>query len=157
MKFKNIDMEKLVEFMKKHKLGEISLKKGRVSVKIKRGENNSNYYPDEKFGETPETEKGYGVETKSEHIPGKETRKGKYYEVKAPLVGTFYRAPAPDAEPFVEVGDNIKPGDTLCIVEAMKSMNNIESDVNGVVKEICVENAQLVEFGQVLIRIEEKK
>ena len=77
-----------------------------------------------------------------------------YHTVQTPLVGTFYRASAPDTEPFVEVGDQIKRGDVLCIVEAMKSMNEIQADVNGVVKEICVNNAELVEFEQPLFKIE---
>jgi len=68
--------------------------------------------------------------------------------MKAPMVGTFYRAGAPDAAPFVEVGQTVKEGDTLCVIEAMKLMNEIEADVSGVIKAIQVENGQAVEFGQ---------
>jgi acetyl-CoA carboxylase biotin carboxyl carrier protein len=75
-------------------------------------------------------------------------------EVMSPMVGTFYRAPAPDADPYVEVGDRVKVGQTLCILEAMKLMNELESEVNGTVQEICVENAEPVEYGQVLFRVE---
>jgi len=70
--------------------------------------------------------------------------------VKSPMVGTFYRAPSPGADPFVQVGDTVKEGQTLCIIEAMKLLNEIESDVAGVVKEILVENGQAVEYGQPL-------
>jgi len=70
--------------------------------------------------------------------------------VKSPIVGTFYRAASPDAKSFVEVGDTVKEGDTLCIIEAMKLMNEIEADASGVVKSILVENGQPVEFGQPL-------
>jgi acetyl-CoA carboxylase biotin carboxyl carrier protein len=70
--------------------------------------------------------------------------------VKSPMVGTFYRAASPGAKAFVEVGDSVKEGDTLCIVEAMKLMNEIEADASGVVKAILVENGQPVEFGQPL-------
>jgi acetyl-CoA carboxylase biotin carboxyl carrier protein len=70
--------------------------------------------------------------------------------VKAPMVGTFYRSPSPDAKPFVEVGQAVKEGDTICIVEAMKLMNEIEADASGVVKAILVENGQPVEYGQPL-------
>ena len=70
--------------------------------------------------------------------------------VKAPMVGTFYRSPSPDAKPFVEVGQTIKEGQTVCIIEAMKLMNEIESDASGVVKAILVENGQPVEYGQPL-------
>ncbi len=73
--------------------------------------------------------------------------------ITSPIVGTFYRAPAPDAEPFVKVGDHVNPGDTLCIVEAMKLMNEIESDIAGTVVKILVENAQPVEYGQPLFFI----
>lgn len=73
--------------------------------------------------------------------------------VKSPLVGTFYAAPAEDAEPFVKVGDSVKEGQVLAIVEAMKLMNEIESDFTGTVKEILVENGQAVEYGQPLFVI----
>jgi acetyl-CoA carboxylase biotin carboxyl carrier protein len=78
----------------------------------------------------------------------------RYHEIKSPIVGTFYRAPAPDAEPYVKVGDEVFPGTVLCIVEAMKLMNEIECDVHGKVAKILVENAQPVEYGQTLFLIE---
>ena len=68
--------------------------------------------------------------------------------MKAPMVGTFYRSSGPDAAAFVEVGQTVKEGDTLCIIEAMKLMNEIEADVSGVIKSIQVENGQAVEYGQ---------
>ena len=74
--------------------------------------------------------------------------------VKSPMVGTFYRAATPGAKPFVEVGDTVQEGTTLCIVEAMKLMNEIEADKGGVVKAILVDNGQPVEFGQPLFVIE---
>ena len=70
--------------------------------------------------------------------------------VKAPMVGTFYRSPSPDAKAFVEVGQQVKEGETICIIEAMKLMNEIETDAGGVVKAILVENGQPVEYGQPL-------
>ena len=73
--------------------------------------------------------------------------------LKSPMVGTFYRAATPGAKPFVDVGDTVQMGDTLCIIEAMKLMNEIEADKAGVVKQILVENGQPVEFGQPLILI----
>ncbi len=74
--------------------------------------------------------------------------------IKSPIVGTFYRSPAPGEPPFIKVGDEVKVGQTLCIIEAMKIMNAIESDFAGIVKEIFVENAQPVEFDSPLFRIE---
>ena len=74
--------------------------------------------------------------------------------VTAPMVGTFYRAPSPGAKPFVEVGQQVNEGDTLCIIEAMKMLNQIESDKAGVVKAVLVENGQPIEYGQPLVVIE---
>ena len=82
----------------------------------------------------------------------KEVKKGK--PLTSPMVGTFYSAPSPDAEPFVKVGQTVKEGDVVCIVEAMKLMNEIEAEFSGKVVEICVEDGQPVEFGQVLMYIE---
>lgn len=81
-----------------------------------------------------------------------EVKKGK--PLTSPMVGTFYKAPSPDAKPFVEVGQTIKEGDVVCIVEAMKLMNEIESEVSGKITEICVTDGQPVEFGQVLMYVE---
>ncbi len=75
-------------------------------------------------------------------------------EITSPMVGTFYRAPAPDADPYVEVGDMVQVGQTVCIVEAMKLMNEIESEVRGRIIQILVENAQPVEFGQTLFLVD---
>ena len=76
------------------------------------------------------------------------------FEIEAPMVGTMYRAPSPGAPPFVEVGSRISAGDVVCIIEAMKILNQIESEVSGVVQEILVENGQAVEFGQTLMIVE---
>ncbi len=78
----------------------------------------------------------------------------KYHEIKSPIVGTFYRAPAPDAAAFVQVGTEVQPGTVLCIVEAMKLMNEIESDVAGKIVRIMVENGQPVEYDQTLFLLE---
>lgn len=72
----------------------------------------------------------------------------------SPMVGTFYRAPSPGADPFVKVGDTVKKGQVVCIIEAMKLLNEVEVDMDGTVKEVCVENGQPVEFGQSLFIIE---
>ncbi len=87
-------------------------------------------------------------------VEKKET--AQYHEVKSPMVGTFYRAPSPDADPYVQVGDKVKQGQTLCIVEAMKLMNEIEADATGTVVDILCENEEPVEFGQVMFLIDPK-
>jgi len=77
----------------------------------------------------------------------------KLTDITSPMVGTFYRAPAPDEPSFVEIGDRINPGQTVCIIEAMKLMNELEAEISGEVAEILVENGEPVEFGQVLMRV----
>ena len=85
---------------------------------------------------------------------GQDVSKSDLYEMKSPLVGTYYASPKPDAPHFVEVGSKIRKGQTLCIVEAMKNFNEIESEVDGIIKEICVKNEELIEYGKVLFKIE---
>jgi acetyl-CoA carboxylase biotin carboxyl carrier protein len=75
-------------------------------------------------------------------------------EIKSPMVGTFYKAPEPGADPYVKVGGRITPGQTVCIIEAMKIMNEIEAEISGVVREVCADDTQPVEFGQVLFRVD---
>jgi acetyl-CoA carboxylase biotin carboxyl carrier protein len=77
-----------------------------------------------------------------------------WVDVTSPMVGTFYRSPNPDASAFVELGSRIAPGDTLCIIEAMKLMNELEAEVGGTVREVLVQNGEPVEYGQVLFRVE---
>ncbi len=86
--------------------------------------------------------------------PVKEAEVKKGTPITSPMVGTFYKSPSPDASPFVEVGQTISKGDVVCIVEAMKLMNEIESEVSGKITEICVSDGQPVEFGQVLMYVE---
>lgn len=86
--------------------------------------------------------------------PKAEPPKPKFLEVKSPMVGTYYGAPEPGAKPYLVVGDRISKGQILCIIEAMKIMNEIESEFDGVVKEILAQNAHPVEYGQVLLRID---
>jgi len=79
---------------------------------------------------------------------------GALKEIRSPMVGTFYRAPEPGAESYTRVGARVTPGQTVCIIEAMKIMNEIEAEIAGVVREVCVEDAQPVEYGQVLFRVD---
>ncbi|MDB9313482.1 acetyl-CoA carboxylase biotin carboxyl carrier protein [Spirulina sp. CS-785/01] len=81
------------------------------------------------------------------------TSEPKGVEITSPMVGTFYRSPAPDESPFVDIGDQVKSGQTVCIIEAMKLMNEIEAEVSGQILEILVENGEPVEYGQALMRV----
>jgi acetyl-CoA carboxylase biotin carboxyl carrier protein len=90
-------------------------------------------------------------------VPAPEAEKpSNLLEFKSPLVGTFYRSSKPDADPFVNVGDEVNPEKILCIIEAMKVMNEIKAEMNGVVREVLVKNGQAVEFGETLFLIERK-
>lgn len=161
MRFKDIDIKELFELMAQNDVSEVSLHDGKVSIDVKRGDspvvvNTGPGYPTA-YDLKPAKggPKAIDEEAPEEETPAQpEPETNNYHPVEAPLVGTFYRAPSPESDPFVEVGDSVKTGDVLCIVEAMKSMNEIQSDVSGVVREICVENADMVEFEQVLFRIE---
>jgi acetyl-CoA carboxylase biotin carboxyl carrier protein len=89
-----------------------------------------------------------------EKVKTKEEPKDNFHEVRSPIVGTFYRAPAPDADPYVQIGDNVSVGSVLCIVEAMKLMNEIESDLDGKIVKILAENGKPVEYNQPLFLIQ---
>ncbi|MCK4357791.1 MAG: acetyl-CoA carboxylase biotin carboxyl carrier protein [Candidatus Cloacimonetes bacterium] len=94
------------------------------------------------------------IEIKEERKPEEKKIEDKnIVDIKTPIVGTFYRASSPDSDPFVDIGSRIKKGDTLCIVEAMKSMNEIESEVSGIINEILAENGKMVEYDQILFKI----
>ena len=92
--------------------------------------------------------------TQVAEAPRAEKPKATYLEVKSPMVGTYYSAPEPGARPYIAVGDRISKGQILCIIEAMKIMNEIESEFDGVVKEILAQNSHPVEYGQVLFRVD---
>lgn len=163
MKFKDVDLEELIRLMTDHDIAEISLKVGKTAVEVKRSKEPALLYPGSHLPSTLETVpdmKHDKEEVQEQEVevpsvsPEESADQEGYHIVEAPLVGTFYRASAPDEDPFVEEGDTVKHGDVLCIVEAMKSMNEIQSDVDGVIKKICVDNADLVEFEQALFMIE---
>lgn len=151
-----MDFKSLKEFIKLAKdEGVASLKY--ETDKIKMGvsfttEGQSTVYRTQAVVEAPgENKKNYS--TKLSENFGKQQIP--YHEIKSPFVGTFYAAPSPDDPPYVKNGDKIEVGQTLCIVEAMKIMNEIESEVSGVIVETLVENESFVEFGQILFRIQE--
>lgn len=141
----NMDLKKITELIRTLEqtgITELSIESEGVKLNIKR----------DGFSRS-KAEKGESQEQKPKNAEQVE-HSGNMVEIKSPMVGTFYRAPAPDAPPFVEVGSRVRPGQTLCIIEAMKLMNEITSDVAGRVAEILVENGHPVEYGQVLFKIE---
>ena len=138
-------LEELLKFMEEHGLVELEIKKPFYHIKLRKA-CSEELKPVPVF--RPE------AEIKKEQEKEEELENKRYHEIRSPIVGTFYRAPAPGAEPYVKEGDTIKKVQVLCIVEAMKVMNEIESDISGTVVKILVENGQPVEYNQPLFLIE---
>jgi len=143
-------VKKLIELLEESGISEIEISEGEESVRISRypSPGMMAYAPPQ--APAPVAAVPASTEQKAEPVP--EPPKG--HQITAPMVGTFYAAPSPGAKPFVEIGTQVAVGDTLCIIEAMKMMNQIESDVAGKVVSILVENGDPVEFGQPLFLIE---
>lgn len=148
-------VKKLIELLDESGVAEIEIKEGEESVRISRGQHNavvmSNPYATMPMPamHTPMVEANAAPVAAINAV--KEVRG---HQVKSPMVGTFYRASAPGAKPFAEVGASVTKGATICIIEAMKMLNQIEADVSGTITAILVENGQPVEFGQPLFIIE---
>jgi acetyl-CoA carboxylase biotin carboxyl carrier protein len=144
-------LKKLIDLVQESGIAELEITEGEEKVKIVKGGAVSAQFAQGFPGTAAaagEPRAGMGAPSAAEPEPGQDG-----HVLKAPMVGTFYRTPSPDAKPFVEVGQTIKEGQTICIIEAMKLMNEIEADASGVVKAILVENGQPVEYGQPLFII----
>ncbi len=154
------DVEKLILLMQKHDLSELQLKEADWEFSARRG-GDKNVMPQVVYQTAPAAisqqmpsvpmmaASGSGG-APAVAAPANEKLK----EIPAPLVGTFYRSPAPDQAPFKEVGDRVSPDEVICIVEAMKVMNEVKAGIGGTIKKILVENASAVEFGQPLFLVE---
>lgn len=144
-------VKKLIELLDESGIAEIEINEGEESVRISRYSTTAPAAPIQQYAPAPAAPAPVpAVETES----ASETPAVSGHTVNAPMVGTFYTASAPGSPDFVKVGDSVNEGDTVCIIEAMKILNQIEADKSGTVKAILVENAQPVEFGQPLIVIE---
>jgi len=143
------DVGKLVELLAESGVGEIRVRQGELEITVKAKTDALAGTPVEP---TTVLQSASRAETQPE-ADGSAERDAGLYVVRSPVVGTFYRTPAPDEKPYVEVGDHVRAGQTLCIVEAMKLMNEIPADISGELVEILVENARGVEYDQPLFRI----
>jgi acetyl-CoA carboxylase biotin carboxyl carrier protein len=148
-------LKKLIDLVQESGIGEIEITEGEEKVRISRQSPGgapvimaAPNMPAMPYGAGPSA----GTSAAAAPPPAPAEPKG--HQLKSPMVGTFYRAPSPGAPPFVEVGQQVTKGQTLCIIEAMKLLNEIESDASGMVKAILVENGQPVEYGQPLFTIE---
>ena len=133
------EIKDMIALMNENGLSELEIEQDGVRIKLRKG-------------------LGGAVEKTVEYAPSapqaRETVEKKTIEIKTPMVGTFYRSPSPDAPPFVNIGDVIEPGQVICLIEAMKLMNEIKSDVKGKIVDVPVDNAEPVEYGQVLFVVE---
>ena len=151
-------VKKLIELLDESGIAEIEITEGEESVRISRYSQNA---PVAAPAATPVAAPAAAPiaaaaapATAETTAPATDEEDG--YEVNAPMVGTYYAASSPGAAPYVQVGDRINEGDTLCIIEAMKMMNQIEADVSGVIKSIRIQNGEPVEFGQTLFVIDQR-
>jgi len=146
-------LKKLIDLVEESGISELELTEGEEKVKICRHSNNLQqtqaYQAPLPTPSLPISESNSTPLITEEKVPLQATG----HAVASPMVGSFYRASSPDSAAFVDIGSVVKKGDTLCIIEAMKLLNEIESDADGVVKEILVENGQPVEFGETLFVI----
>lgn len=144
------DIEQLIDLLEKSSISEIEVSKWGKKIRVSRQGGNMMV-------------QSAGFETQAAPAPGAnmpaetestEETSLQGIAVKSPMVGTFYRSASPDIDAFVKVGDHVKKGDTLCIIEAMKIMNEVEAEVSGVILDIKMDNAQPVEYGQTLFLLE---
>lgn len=140
-------IKKLIEMLQESDLNEIEVKEGEESVRINRKK-------EVHVSSIPQVAMTTPVQEQQISQPTAQEIPSDLISVKSPMVGTFYRSPAPGKPPFIEIGQKISVGDVVCIVEAMKMMNQVKSDVEGIIKEIHIEDGQAVEFDQILISIE---
>jgi acetyl-CoA carboxylase biotin carboxyl carrier protein len=149
-------IRKLVKLVDTSEITDLEIEESGTRIKIAKKIRGGQIISQPQFVSTsqPASQQDSNVQTEEQKISVKDEKKDNVHEIRSPIVGTFYRAPAPDADPYIQVGDTVASGSVLCIVEAMKLMNEIESDVNGKIIKILVENGKPVEYNQPLFLIE---
>ena len=146
------EIKDMINLMNENGLTELEIEKEGVRIRLKKGAGGA-YEKAVEFAPAPGAAGGPGQE-KPLSPQQQEKARANTIEIKAPMVGTFYRAPSPEAPSYVNMGDMIEPGQVICIIEAMKLMNEIKSEVKGKIVDIQADNAEPVEFGQALFVIE---
>jgi acetyl-CoA carboxylase biotin carboxyl carrier protein len=148
-------VKQLIKILEESGMAEIEIHEGEESVRISRQQQGAvvmhspSYMPAAMPASAPAA-----IAAPTQTAPTPAVNEPSGHQVKSPMVGTFYRSSAPGSKPFVEIGDTVTAGETICIIEAMKMMNQIEADKSGKVKAILAENGQPVEFGQPLLVVE---
>ncbi len=144
-------VKKLIELLDESGVAEIEIHEGEESVRITR---NCPIAAQEIYSVAPAAAPAPAVAAPLEAAAPAEVQKITGHEVKSPMVGTYYSAPSPGAPVFAEIGQKVNKGDTICIIEAMKLLNQIEADISGTITSICVENGEPLEYGQTICIIE---
>ena len=147
------DIKAIIDLMKKNAISEFELEKQDFKIKLKRQTGGSVPQPDDQLGAS--YMQGIGLGSASGTIPlsiPAASSMGEL-EIKSPMIGTFYRAPSPEAGNYAEVGTEVTPDTVVCLIEAMKVMNEIKAEVKGIITHVLVENAKPVEFGQAMFKI----
>jgi acetyl-CoA carboxylase biotin carboxyl carrier protein len=150
------DIKGLIDLMRKNSLAEFELEKEGFKIKLKRGATGT-FVPAMEEAPAPHlpliapvSHIPHAPHASPPHAPASS---GADLEIKSPMIGTFYRSPSPEAAPYIEVGQQVTPDTVVCIIEAMKVMNEIKAEVSGVVTHIAAENTKPVEFGQALFKV----
>jgi acetyl-CoA carboxylase biotin carboxyl carrier protein len=143
------ELKEMINLMQEHGLSELEIEKNGFKVRLKKGPSGAVVH--EEFSQAPRALQEAKL---SQTVSAQPVEEAGITMVRSPMVGTFYTAPAPDAEPYVTRGKEVKQGDVLCIIEAMKLMNEIKTEVSGRISDILVENGQPVEFDQPLFKIQ---
>ncbi len=147
-------IKKLIELLEESNIEELEIKEGEESVRISRGNKNMFAQPMHTYFQAPPPAQApQPTIAPATAAAAEESAASKGHAIRSPMVGTFYRSSSPGATPFVEVGKKVNVGDVICIVEAMKMMNQIEADKAGVIESVLVEDGEPVEFDQPLITI----
>lgn len=146
-------VKEIIELMKENDLVEVELVDGEQKVHLKRPHATLAAVPAMSMPVPMAPAANLTAPAASSPAEPVKTDASPLLEIKSPIIGTFYQAPAPDAEPYVKVGSRVNPDTVVCIVEAMKVMNEIKAEVSGTIVEVCCKDGQSVEFGQVLFRV----
>ncbi len=155
------EIQRLIEIVNGSSLDEVVIREGESEITLKRNSSKAQgaipaapaVAQPVQVAQPPVQQPATVQEQPTAPAPSAPAKAGELIEIHSPIVGTFYRSPSPDADAFVNEGDKVKAGDVLCIIEAMKLMNEIEAEGSGTIVEILVENGQPVEYNQVLFRI----
>lgn len=146
------EIRRIIELMNENSLNEFELEENGVRISIKKGQSGAVLHTVQAVA--PQAAAVPQARSTSPAPEASSAEQANYVEIKAPFVGTFYRAPSPESESYVNEGQEVSPDTVLCIVEAMKVMNEIKAEIRGIVRAILVENAHAVQYGQPLFRIE---